>query len=106
MLSLAAGADDDGRSGHRGASGRLSGTGRVSATSLAGTWDRSSAAGISVVSRSEAGAPGLIMPSRGEGMVPVSTSRRLRSSRTNAALDRDAASARAVLAQQATAILS
>ena len=92
--------------GHRGASGRFSGTGRVVTTSLAGTWDRSSAAGISVVSRSEAGAPDLIMSSRGEVMVPVSTSRRLMSSRMNAALDRDAVSARAVLAQQATAILS
>ena len=56
-------------------------------TSLAGTWGRSSAVGISAVSRSEAGVPGLIMPSRGEVMVPVSTSRRLMSSRTNAALD-------------------
>ena len=39
-------------------------------------------------------------------MVPVSTSRRLMSSRTKAALDREAASARAAVAQQATAILS
>ena len=58
------------------------------------------------MSRWVAGVPDLIRSSRGEVMVPVSTSRRLMSSRTNAALDREAASARAAVAQQATAILS
>ena len=46
--------------------------------------------------RWEAGAPDLIISSRGEVMVPVSTSRRLISIRMNAELDRDAVSARAV----------
>src|SRR5689334_20103533 len=96
LPSLAAGAGGDAVAGILGESGRFSGTGRAVVASLAGTWDRSSAAGIAVVSRWETGEPDLIMSSRGEVMVPVSTSRRLMSSRTKAALDRDAASARAV----------
>src|SRR6266568_7424247 len=98
--SLAAGAGGDAGAGILGWSGRLSGVGRVVMTSLAGTWGRSSAAGIGMVSRSVAGVPGRIMASRGEVMVPVSTSRRLMSSRTKALLDREATSARAVVAQQ------
>ena len=58
------------------------------------------------MSRWAAGVPDLMSSSSGEVMVPVRASRRLMSSRTNAALDREAASARAAVAQQATAILS
>ena len=52
------------------------------------------------------GLPPLMASRSGEVMVPVRASRRLRSSRMNAALPDEAASAVAAVAQQATAILS
>src|SRR5690348_779280 len=111
LPSLAAGAGGDAGAGVLGWPGRLSGVGQgggavLAVTSLAGTWGRSSAAGMLVVSRAVAGVPDLMRPSSGLVMVPPRTSRRLMSSRTKAALEAEAASARAALAQQATAILS
>ena len=47
LPSLAAGAGGDAGAGILGWSGRLSGVGRTGVTSLAGTWGRSSAVGMS-----------------------------------------------------------
>ena len=83
-MSSGTGAAGDAAAGILG-SGRLMGVGLTGVTSLAVTSGRSSAVGTGTESRRAGGLPPLITSSSGEVMVPVKASRRLTSSRMNAA---------------------
>ena len=105
-MSSGAGGGVRGRCGHLGGRDACRGVGLTGVTSLAVTSGRSSAVGTGSGVPQGGRVPALITSSSGEVMVPVSASRRLISSRMNAALTVEAGSAVAAVAQQATAILS